>query len=238
MYPSGLIYQRGDSDLHGNIYLEPSGPAKAFYFLARGIGAGLIGFAVISAIFTYGPVVSQEVSYDLLGPKSAPYTSGDFALADATTAIQEEAASFGVSSYFSVVIPKIGAYQNIIANVDAGNEKEYLEVLQKGVAHAKGTYFPGQGENIYLFSHSTDSPLNFARYNAVFYLLGKLGKGDRVIVYFADKKYEYEVVDKKTVNAKDVSWLTENTDGERLVLQTCYPPGTTLRRLLVIAKPV
>lgn len=239
MFPRGTIYRYDKYLNHGEVVLEVPFWTKVGYTVARGVGAGLIGFAIISAIFTYGPLVSQEVSYDLLGPKEeTPYSVSDFALADATSAVQNEAKSYGVNSYFSIVIPKIGAYQNVIANVDARDEKQYLDALQRGVAHAKGTYFPGQGENIFLFSHSTDSPLNFARYNAVFYLLGKLEKGDRVIIFFADKKYEYEIVDKVRATAKDTSWLTENSVGERLVLQTCDPPGTTWNRLLVIAKPV
>jgi LPXTG-site transpeptidase (sortase) family protein len=77
----------------------------------------------------------------------------------------------------------------------------------------------------------------------VFYLLGKLEAGDSVIVFFADKKYVYEVTGKKSVSADDTSWLDINDpgsegSGEELLLQTCDPPGTTWRRLIVVAKPI
>ncbi len=239
MFPRGIIYRSGYPS-YGEITLKASFKARIAYTLARGVGAGLIGFAIISLIFTIGPAVKEEILYDL-GFKEAAYSEIDLIEADNTSRVQKEAAAYGVGSYFSVVVPKIGAASDIVANVDAGNEKEYLSALEKGVAHAKGTYFPGQGHTIFLFSHSTDSPANIARYNAVFYLLRKLEKGDRVVVFFADKKYEYQVEEKKVVAANDTSWLRDPAGGEaseRLILQTCDPPGTSWRRLLVIAEPI
>jgi len=79
--------------------------------------------------------------------------------------------------------------------------------------------------------------VNFARYNAVFYLLKKLENGDSILIFFADKKYEYEVVGKVTTTPTDTSWLVPKVGEEELVLMTCDPPGTTWRRLLVIAQP-
>jgi sortase A len=160
----------------------------------------------------------------------------NLAEAQEITRVQQEADSWKVNSYFSIVIPKIAASANITANVDPSIKEEYLQSLKKGVAHAKGTYFPGQGENIFLFSHSTDSALNIARYNAVFYLLRKLEEGDKIIIFFADKRFEYEVAAKFTAESSDTSWLTEESDGEKLLLMTCDPPGTTWRRLIVSAK--
>ena len=137
---------------------------------------------------------------------------------------------------FSIVIPKIGATSAITANVDTGDEDQYRQALLKGVAHAKGTYFPGQGKRIYLFAHSTDFSYNISRYNAVFYLLRKIEPGDKITLFFADRKYTYQVKQKVIVPAQDTSWLATDTDEEELVLQTCYPPGTTWKRLIVSAK--
>ena len=51
------------------------------------------------------------------------------------------------------------------------NKNEFLPVLRKGIAHAKGTALPNETNgNVYLFAHSTDSLLNVGRYNAVFTL--------------------------------------------------------------------
>lgn len=137
---------------------------------------------------------------------------------------------------FSLVIPKIGANAKIFANVDASDEKIYLEVLKKGVAHAAGTAFPGEGGHIFLFAHSTDYFWNVGFYNAIFYLLHKLEAGDEVNIFYKGKRYVYKVIDKKVVNPSQVEYLTRKTNREFLTLQTCWPPGTTLKRLLVFAK--
>lgn len=237
MRPKGIIYQGGKSGPYGGVLIALTRAEKLAYRLLRGIGAGFIGFAVILALFTYGPIIKEEILYNLRSSEPPSYLV-DIAEAERVIEIQKEAESFGVNSHFSLVIPKIEASENVIANVDASNEEEYKDALMHGVAHAKGTFFPGQGRNIYLFAHSTDSSINITRYNAVFYLLRKLEEKDKIIVYFADKRYIYEVEQKMVVGAKDTSWLTKDYGGERLILQTCDPPGTTWRRLFVIARPI
>lgn len=139
---------------------------------------------------------------------------------------------------FSVVIPKIGANANIIANVDAGNDTEYLDALQHGVAHAEGTAFPGEGGHIFMFAHSTDYIWNVGTYNAVFYLLYKLEVGDEVNIFYKGERFVYKVTGKEIVDPSQVEYLTRKTDSEFLTLQTCWPPGTTLKRMMVFAEPV
>lgn len=139
---------------------------------------------------------------------------------------------------FGIVIPKIAANAAVVANVNAADQKAYLASLKKGVAHAYGTSFPGEGGHIYLFAHSTDYFWNVGTYNAIFYLLYKLEKNDEVDLFYAGRRYKYTIVDKKIVAADQVQYLTRKTPGEFLTLQTCWPPGTTLKRLLIFAKRV
>lgn len=139
---------------------------------------------------------------------------------------------------FSVVIPKIGANANVVANVDAGNDTEYLDALQHGVAHAEGTAFPGEGGHIFMFAHSTDYIWNVGTYNAVFYLLYKLEVGDEVNIFYKGERFVYKVTGKEIVDPLQVEYLTRKTDSEFLTLQTCWPPGTTLKRMMVFAEPV
>lgn len=140
-----------------------------------------------------------------------------------------------VDPQFSIVVPKIAANARILANIDAADEKIYLPALQKGVAHAAGTTFPGEGGHIFLFAHSTDYFWNVGYYNAVFYLLSKLEKGDEVNLFYQGKRYVYRVVGKEIVDPSRVDFLTRKSNREFLTLQTCWPPGTTLKRLLVFA---
>jgi sortase A len=139
---------------------------------------------------------------------------------------------------FSIVIPKIAANSRILSNVDAANESEYLGALQEGVAHTKGTAFPGEGGHIFMFAHSTDYIWNVGTYNAVFYLLYKVEVGDEVDIFYKGERHVYRVTGTQIVDPSQVEYLTRKTDKELLTLQTCWPPGTTLKRMLVFAEPV
>lgn len=220
--------------------LLPSSGKKFSLFRSspvRWLANSLILASLIGLFFTFAPVLKVELSYrakKVMGglSESSRSTFGDLLKLPAPA--QALAAP---NASFSLVIPKIEAKAPIFANADAGNPGEFRRVLSQGVAHAKGTYFPGMGETIYLFAHSTDSPFNIARYNAIFFLLRELERGDEVIVFFQGKRFTYRVIEKRITAADDTSFF-EPQGEEILVLQTCWPPGTTLRRLLVLAKPV
>ncbi|MCL5438797.1 MAG: sortase [Patescibacteria group bacterium] len=141
------------------------------------------------------------------------------------------------SKSYVIEIPKIKLISPIIKNVDPFNEKEYREVLKKGVARAKGTVDPGQKGLIYIFGHSSDYPWNLTRYNTIFLRIGELNNGDSVIIRKDGKEYKYTVFDKKIVWPGDIKYLTQNKNNE-LILQTCTPIGTALQRLLIFARPM
>ena len=136
---------------------------------------------------------------------------------------------------FSIIVPKIGANAKILPNIDASDENIYLNALNKGVAHTLGTAFPGEGGHIFLFAHSTNYFWNVATYNAIFYLLYKLEKNDEINLFYQGQRYVYRVIGRETVDPSQVQYLTRKTNREFLTLQTCWPPGTTLKRLLIFA---
>jgi LPXTG-site transpeptidase (sortase) family protein len=142
-----------------------------------------------------------------------------------------------VDPEFSVIIPKLSINSKVVPNVDVADKKIYEPALKQGAAHAKGTYFPGEKGTTYIFAHSTNYEWFVARYNAIFYLLKDLEKDDQVHLVYKNTVYPYKVVEKKIVSAKDIEYLTPHKGREELILQTCYPPGTTEKRLLVIARP-
>lgn len=141
-----------------------------------------------------------------------------------------------VSTDFGIVIEKINANAKVVPNVNPADERVYTQALTQGVAHALGANFPGEKGNIYLFSHSTDAPWNIVRYNAVFYLLRELEKGDKVVMFYNGRRYDYVIYDKVIAEPNDVSFLTNKYDKSVLTLQTCDPPGTLLKRLIVRAQ--
>jgi len=219
--------------------LLPSSAKKSFSFRSslRFFGNGLILASLLGLLLIFGPVLKTELSYQAKKafkgvPQPQRTTFGD--LLKLPGPVQALAAP---NAAFSIVIPKIEAKAPIFANVDAADPIDFKRALAQGVAHAKGTFFPGMGEVIYLFAHSTDSPLNIARYNAVFFLLRELEEGDEILIFFNGKKFSYRVAEKMITPPGDTTFFQSQGE-EILVLQTCWPPGTTWKRLLVLAKPV
>lgn len=230
-------------------------------FLIRFFGYLLFFLGLISLFAIFGPLAQAEFSYRydrLLGIKKVLpkiVTSDQQASPNPSGVIPESSAAPGnnggsgfgdlaanqntivpVSTDFGIVIEKINANAKVIANVDPANEKQYVDALAQGVAEAAGSTEPGKPGNLYLFSHSTDAPWNIVRYNAIFYLLRELDPGDRVIIFYQNRRYDYIVYDKNIVQPTDVGYLTNRYDKPVLTLQTCDPPGTLLHRLIVRAK--
>ncbi|MCX7997305.1 MAG: sortase [Patescibacteria group bacterium] len=187
---------------------------------------GILLFAV-SAVFiltgsvllipVYAPVVQEEVQYRFFTePNPRPVLTP-------------------VSAEFSIQIPKIRANAPVIKDVDPFNESEYQAQLARGVAHAKGTSLPGQRGTMFLFAHSASDFALASRYNAVFYLLSRLQPGDDILITFKGKQLKYTVQELRYVDESQIEYISESTGEHRLILMTCWPPGTTLKRLLVVA---
>lgn len=226
------------------------------FLILRTIGNFLVLFAIFGVFATFGPSLYFEIHYRIAQARGVEYsapdeTTGFGELLKKTS--QDKIADGGFAKLlsgpkeqilipkdtdFSILIPKIGASSKVYPNIDPSNENEFLSVLQKGIAHSQGTLFPGMKGNIYLFAHSTDNFWDVGRYNAIFYLLKDLSAGDDVIVYFENQRHNYVVKETKVVDSSEVSYITKsNTGKEVMILQTCWPPGTTWKRLLVFAEP-
>lgn len=138
-------------------------------------------------------------------------------------------------NYFAIWIPKIKAAGKVIENVNPWDQIEYTRALKKGIAHAKGTALPNQKGSTFLFAHSTGLPWEITHYNTIFLRLGELRNGDEIKVYYKGKEYQYLVSNKKEVWPNELNYLLDQKN-DQLVLQTCTPIGTSLKRLLVFAK--
>ena len=197
----------------------------------RIFATALIGLALTVILFIFGPVIKQELSYSFNRMSGVQYSIDNIDVWSFQRPINAP------NINFSIIIPKLNAASAIVENVDPLNQDEYLNALKKGVAHARGSAFPGSVGNVFLFAHSTDTLINVGRYNAIFFLIGHLTEGDEVDIYYKGRLYKYIVYDKKVVEPTDVEYLGTLTEGEKtLTLQTCYPPGTTFKRLVILAK--
>ena len=143
-----------------------------------------------------------------------------------------------IDPMFSILIPKLGIDEQVTPNVDPNDPNVYQPVLQHSVAHAKGSVFPGDSGTIYLFAHSAENWWDIEHYNAIFYTLNNLSLGDDLVIFYNNRRYDYVVTEQIISDPEDTTLLTsDHTGPSRLVLQTCWPPGTSLKRLYVIAKP-
>lgn len=246
-------------------HVSTSKKKKVIRFLViRTISNFLILLFAFGLFATFGPAVYFEVQYQLArifdirftvaGEPAEGQSTSEFARVLDQIESQNPNAGRSVfgsiisgekekvlipdSAEFSVAIPKIGANEHIIQNVDPNNEDEYLRALIRGVAHAKGTAFPGLNGTTYLFAHSADSFWNVGRYNAVFYLLNKLVAGDEIVIFYNGQRYNYKMTKSEIVDANDTHYIASKIgEGEKLILQTCWPPGTAWKRLLIFAEP-
>lgn len=186
--------------------------------------AGFIFIGLSLALFgaVFWPVLREEIGYRLrkhVAPntQSRPITPA--------------------SEAFGIVIPKIGANAKVIADVNPFDSNEYQRALTRGVAHAKGSAKPGSNGNIFLFSHSSVNFYEAARFNSVFYLINKLNEHDPIDLYYNGAQFRYTVTKKQMVSPTSIQFMLPKSIGaETLTLMTCWPPGTTQKRLLIIAE--
>jgi len=136
---------------------------------------------------------------------------------------------------FSLIISKININTKVIPSVDLADKDATQKALKEGVVQAKDSSYPGQPGTISIFGHSTNSLWNIKLYNAIFYSLKDIEEGDEIIIIYKDNPFIYRVKEKKIVGADDLRYLISLWGEEKLILSTCWPPGTTWKRLLIIA---
>lgn len=215
---------------------------------ANAVIDGIIIASLLYIGLVYGPFLYSEVSYYvrqafgknyiLAGdqPATGP-TPANSVLASIVNGVPEISIE-PKDTDFGMIIEKIGVNESIVANVDPDNKTEYRKALKKGVAHARGTAFPGQTGNVYVFAHSTANVWDAVSLKSYFTLLRKLEVGDRVVIFYQGDRYDYEVYSKKIIDPNDTSDLTGYALESILTLQTCDPPGSDAHRLIVKAKLV
>lgn len=229
MMKEGVIYQSGGPK-EGIVFIKTE-PRLRFAPQAFFWG-GILGFLIL-----FSPLIFIELKY-----RTGSLIKKHLAMKKQKSGFAEVIRLSDLSilqpanPQFSLVIPKIDLNSEVFANVSLTEKEDYQTSLEKGVAHAAGSYFPNQKGTVYLFGHSTDYVWNLAHFQAVFYLLKELNKGDEINVFYQGKRYLYQVADKKIVSPSDLYYLKPKSGKEEVILQTCWPPGTTWQRLLVFAQ--
>jgi len=137
-----------------------------------------------------------------------------------------------VLSPHSIFIPKLNLRTPIIFS--RSEEKEDIsQTLEQGIVHWPETGYPGEKRNMALVGHSSGYFWENSPYTEIFSHLDKLTGGDTIIIFYNQKRYSYQVEEIKVVASKSIKVMPDETD---LTLITCWPPGTTLKRLVIKAK--
>lgn len=226
---------------------KPPNPAvsRFFYALMATIGIGSVGFALLpmvvwqfstlpklTARIDQFPIPNSQVlnSPQMLESIKVSQDSEGFSYFEPNSNAQflSKLSNLERPEEFFISIPKIEV-KNAKVAVDSTN-------FQKHLAHFPGTAIPGEVGNSFITGHSVlpqfADPEN---YLSIFTELSKLEVGDGIEVEMDGKTLHYIVQYSKVVNPKDTSVLLPISKTSRnLTLMTCVPPGTSLKRLVVI----
>jgi LPXTG-site transpeptidase (sortase) family protein len=125
-----------------------------------------------------------------------------------------------------------------IQYVATSTEAVFQEALMDGVVHYPGTALPGEFGNVYIFGHSSDYRWSKGSYKTVFALLTKIKTGDDILITNHEGiPFHYIVNGTSIVSPTDVHVLDQQGNTKKLLtLQTSYPLGTALKRLIVTAE--
>jgi LPXTG-site transpeptidase (sortase) family protein len=195
-------------------------------------GLFLIALALLFALFIYFPVITKEIGYSLKKPNA----NATVVVSKGNTNVLKNDTIVAADPQFSLIVPKIGANSKVVPDVDPYNSQIYQMALTKGVAHAKGTVYPGQVGNSFYFAHSSENFYEANLFNSVFYLLNKMVAGDLFYLVYKEEIYKYKVTEVKIVQPEAVSYLTGVTDKKTATLMTCWPAGTDIQRLVVVGE--
>jgi LPXTG-site transpeptidase (sortase) family protein len=139
-----------------------------------------------------------------------------------------------INTDFSLVIESLNINAPIIRDVSVINEERYMEALKLGIAHASFSNYPSDKDaQVYLFAHSAINFWQLGPYASVFNQIHRLQSNDKINIFYEGNRYVYNVDSVTYTNNFKIDETLYNTIGPTLILQTCYPPGTTQYRLIV-----
>jgi sortase A len=120
-----------------------------------------------------------------------------------------------------IVIPRIGADDEIVQGTDAGS-------LEQGPGHYPGTAFPGLGQTVGIAGHRTT-------YLAPFRHIDALRPGDAIVVEMPYATFTYRVQYDRIVLPSNIA-VVDDVGYERLVLSACNPLYSAAQRIVVFAR--
>lgn len=107
-----------------------------------------------------------------------------------------------------------------------------LDILNYGIGHYAGSYFPGESGSIVLAGHNNQGFLR---------RLPEVQVGDQITIETTYGTFYYEMTSSRIIDKKEEYLLPIQNEEELLMIYTCYPVttiGLTNQRYVVYAKRV
>jgi len=189
----------------------------------RRINYGLVALIVIMNLYTMALPFIPTVSYWFKKKGTAVIPSGSHLSEQSSS--DSSGTDLGHLSGDKLIIPSIGLSETIHTGTD-------IKTVNKGPWMRPNASTPDKGSNTVIVGHrfSYKAP-------SVFYSLDKIKVGDRFLVFWQGKEYNYEVSETRVVAATQVE--IESPSSEPIMtLYTCTPIWTAKNRLVIIAKEV
>lgn len=144
------------------------------------------------------------------------------------------------SNLKKILIPAIGTNADIILAPEdlSGNKNEWVESqLDYGIVQYPNGITDLKKQNLVFFGHSSSIHPN-AKYALVWVKLDKLKIGDEIVlINDKEERINYKVTESpRTVESDDVSIVQVNKGESLITLVTCWPPGTTSKRMVVVGE--
>lgn len=120
------------------------------------------------------------------------------------------------------------------------NTKNFNNDLKNGVVHYPGTALPGQIGTSYISGHSSNYAWAKGSYNQIFATLGNLPDNASFKITVVQKngkdaRLHYVVTSRKEYKATDQEQF-KNTGKPVVALSTCWPVGSTAKRLVIFGE--
>jgi len=132
----------------------------------------------------------------------------------------------------SIEIPKI---QISVPLIFVNSETEISKALDRGVVLWPGSVKPGEKGETIILGHSAPKSWPKIKYDWVFTDINQLEKGDKIFVFFQNKKFQYSVLEKIFLEkGQEIPEIKKNSN--ILILISCWPPGKDLKRIAVISE--
>ncbi|MBR2587080.1 class E sortase [Candidatus Saccharibacteria bacterium] len=168
----------------------------------------------------------------------AAYVSPGESPAEEISAMDPTVTLTKVSADPKLIIPKL----NIDVPLNFGVAiDDVMDAMNRGVAHYRingASAYPGEVGNFVVMGHSAGDVYSANQYKFIFSGLERLEAGDLIYVHYNSVRYTYRMTGSEIILPTEVSKLVIETDKPIMTLVTCWPLGTSQKRLLIYAEQI